>query len=361
MKCNKCGYESIDDSIFCGNCGNRLDVIDNAERKSFCGNCGAEIEFGADFCGNCGQALGQTEQIYEKKEILTPKKQTKKKRSILPVVISIISLVIILTTGAIVGYLYYNNISNDEDMIAEDPIIQPEIAEETENTNDTVDYYAEITDSINKYIDENLSQENISVAIVDNISDGKIYSQNSQSRYTAWGFYLPVYYAYGATASFNDDIAVNIMSSNVSLCNTNGNKAINALGGLTSLNQKLADLFNVSTTYYGRYFADTKATGDNYTCAYEAVEFLKKLNDDNKYTMLSNNPKSFKVDIPYKSVVYAQLGTENANVLNNLNLFAIIKGENSDYCVAILSRNGWGSKISELLQIIHNEMELIQR
>ncbi len=49
MKCNECGFENQEGSVFCSKCGTRLAME--------CPNCRKTVPFGSRFCNYCGQAL----------------------------------------------------------------------------------------------------------------------------------------------------------------------------------------------------------------------------------------------------------------------------------------------------------------
>lgn len=51
MKCEKCGFENLDNATFCIKCGNRLDG------KILCPKCGEYIPNDASFCPNCGKEI----------------------------------------------------------------------------------------------------------------------------------------------------------------------------------------------------------------------------------------------------------------------------------------------------------------
>ena len=49
MRCSQCGYQNLDDSKFCGECGNKLEII--------CSNCNSQNPVNHKFCRECGQKL----------------------------------------------------------------------------------------------------------------------------------------------------------------------------------------------------------------------------------------------------------------------------------------------------------------
>ena len=54
MKCPKCQFENLDDSVFCGDCGAPLLVS--------CPSCGSAPPPGYKFCNKCGQDLLKTSE-----------------------------------------------------------------------------------------------------------------------------------------------------------------------------------------------------------------------------------------------------------------------------------------------------------
>lgn len=60
MKCSSCGYDNDNGSLFCGNCGKKIEVM-----KYRCPCCGNEIGKEDLFCGNCGYDLSKKENYLE--------------------------------------------------------------------------------------------------------------------------------------------------------------------------------------------------------------------------------------------------------------------------------------------------------
>lgn len=117
VSCNHCKKIIFKSDKFCPFCGVKNEEIrqDNLNKK--CIKCGEPMGVGDVFCGNCGhnqQAERVVEQIQEKPvDVITPKpvevlsnKPIKpKKKSKLLLIIGIVSLVVVVTIGAVYVYL----------------------------------------------------------------------------------------------------------------------------------------------------------------------------------------------------------------------------------------------------------------
>lgn len=137
MKCNKCGAEIIRGSLFCMECGQKVNEPNQVIR--ICANCGATIKDGDSFCGNCGTKADETlreeikeELVVEKveiKEFVADKKETEieekaevkeKKRAkkkdltgiIIVVLLALVGLILLTGKKANADYIVY--IKDDE-------------------------------------------------------------------------------------------------------------------------------------------------------------------------------------------------------------------------------------------------------
>ncbi len=107
MKCEVCGNEVPQGSIYCDNCGSKLNDVNTAQNSCFCANCGAKLEDDDDFCGICGYQVNKTGM--ESSDIyLYDKPKRKYKYGIV-----IVSVVIIVTISVIFGYRAYLNWNKD--------------------------------------------------------------------------------------------------------------------------------------------------------------------------------------------------------------------------------------------------------
>lgn len=117
VSCNHCKKIIFKSDKFCPFCGVKNEEIrqDNLNKK--CIKCGEPMGVGDVFCGNCGhnqQAERVVEQIQEKPvDVITPKPVEvlsnnpikPKKKSKLLLIIGIVSLVVVVTIGAVYVYL----------------------------------------------------------------------------------------------------------------------------------------------------------------------------------------------------------------------------------------------------------------
>ncbi|MBQ7006391.1 MAG: hypothetical protein IJN59_01035, partial [Oscillospiraceae bacterium] len=201
---------------------------------------------------------------------------------------------------------------------------------------------------IENYISANTSSGNVAVSVIDNKTGKKYNTGSAFSVYSAWGFYLPIYLLWPSEG---------IMSSDPGVCNSAANNAIEYLGGTASVTSLLRNNYSLTSTTYGRKFGDTTSVADNFTSSSDAVYLLSVLYSRGESTRLCYDYSKFGVSAPAGSTMYAQVGTENIGRKEKLNVFAIIKGASSNYCVAVLTEGYNSSLITPILGKIHNQME----
>ncbi len=400
--CSKCGATVHEQDLFCSNCYSK---IEKNQSTSFCQNCGIQVDNDAVFCSNCGYSFytntncnNQSSQNdsyhnnlatyqntganYNKNTSLPSNVNTKhssvtplptsdttptaKKSKAPAIIITILSILLVTAIGILVFFMLNNEKTDNASSIRSNPSENASdsevIEEDTNNTSESDDFQntetlPDLNEAINEFISHRASSD-ISVSVIDNKSAKTYMSEYSDIKYVAWGLYLPVYLAYTSRQSYSSDIANDIMSNDVSVCNECANEAINAFGSPNAITTVIRSKYGTVNTSYGRLFGDINASGDNYTTANDAVSFLYHLNDNAEFSKLSYDLSDFNITVPYNVNIYAHAGTENRNVRDELNLYAIVKGANVDYCIAIMTKNGAGEYISELLEFITNEMEL---
>lgn len=130
-KCQNCGFENEDVSLFCSECGTKLEEKVEKEIQRFCQHCGSAVEPGHLFCAECGKPLlVQEEKSLEskiveqvaqevkpvvKKAVPTPaptptpvtptaapvkeEAPVEKKKNIVPVIIIVVILAVALGVG----------------------------------------------------------------------------------------------------------------------------------------------------------------------------------------------------------------------------------------------------------------------
>lgn len=362
----------------------------------FCNKCGNQIPDGAQVCNVCGAAVtvtakdatAQPEQQYQYYNTYTePPRKKKNHTGIIVTVIAIFMIAAIaiggwflfLSEDALFPILEEDVVSDSEDdenkeentegytgeeNPGKDKSGKDEAGKDESGDGGDIEYPAQNTidpiTPVNELIASSGLTNDVAVAIVDNNTD-KLYSCNGyNTSYTSWGFYLPVYMAFcDKYPDSYDNYKADIMSHDAGKCNSAANFAISAFGGPAGITTHLQDNYGCSVTSYGRNFGDVNATSDNYTCAREAAAMMNIFNKESEYTKMCYNPATFGVTPPPGATMYAQFGTENRSVKNNLDVFAIMKGTQSDYCVAILTKNKACANgfVDTLLATIHTAME----
>lgn len=102
MKCPKCGFENLDDAVFCIKCGNRID------QKIPCPKCGEYIPDDSSYCPKCGKAIPHKKTSDEIEE----RKFEKKRSSIARIfnrVSFFVTLFLFISFIGVLGSNYLNN------------------------------------------------------------------------------------------------------------------------------------------------------------------------------------------------------------------------------------------------------------
>lgn len=351
-----------------------------------CPKCGKVLDDSAHFCPVCGSKAENSPQAESQPAVATTvppvgavAKQPKKKKSKKGLIIGIVAVLLagfffligIVAVALPVIFSRYDisfTLPWSDSMKGEGT----ERNKEEEKTNKNKKQKSEKKEAVAKAEESDLASNmdsllssygltaDVTVAVVDN-KTGKEYVSNGSTRsFTSWGFYLPVYMAFSDLYPSNySDYRYNILSSTPATCNAAANFAIDQFGGPAGITSYLRDNLNYSSTVYGRKFGEVNATADNYTSAAEAARILSQFNAQYNYEELCYSPGSFGIAVPAGATMYAQFGTENISVKNNLNVFAVVKGSKSDYSVAILTQNQASATgiVNILLNDIHVYME----
>lgn len=69
IECPECHWDNQEDSIFCGNCGQRLQKDPRPEGSFLCTRCKGVILAGYGYCGYCGTPVTETKENSLKEEL----------------------------------------------------------------------------------------------------------------------------------------------------------------------------------------------------------------------------------------------------------------------------------------------------
>lgn len=340
----------------------------------FCSNCGQKVEDGVRFCPGCGSQISGN-NINQNAVQQTSPTQIANTTSSQPnspnkpansgssgiIIACVIGGVLII--GAIITFFLSTFLSKYDVNVSLPWVNSDKQVYFDEAEVEEIEVFAEepdLIESVNTLISSYGLNQDVAVAVVDNKSNEEYFCNGSSVSYTSWGFYLPAYMAFSdlypsTYASYKNDI----MSADPGRCNSAANFAIDACGGTTGISNYISSTLGYPKTSFGRKFGQTNTQRDNYTTASEAAQMLNEFNRLYHYSYLCYNPSSFGISVPSGATMYAQLGSENINVKKNLNVFAIMKGNHSNYSIAILTKNKASSTgiVNEILRTVHSNME----
>ncbi len=122
MRCNNCGREIADDSLFCSECGSKI------FQANTCKNCGSILNEGAAFCQNCGTPVnaGMAQNF-------TPVPPANKKGK--ETIILIVALLLVsFAVSVLAGFFYLNNGADNKN---EKPAETESVSKETKEPEDS--------------------------------------------------------------------------------------------------------------------------------------------------------------------------------------------------------------------------------
>jgi len=336
-----------------------------------CNKCGKELKEGARFCPACGTPVAPVPPTQPAKPAVpqtpqhfNPNPNPQKPSSNVGKIIAIICIPIIgfFLIGLLVFFLIIARPSGEPNNQTVSPTPKPTAKPTAAPATPEPVVRPAIEDSVNQLISSYGVEGSVAVSVLDNITGEQFICAGANEQYAAWGFYLPVYMAfcdrYPGTSSYVEE-KQNMLSHDAGKCNTAANFAIDSFGGTDSITSYIRQTLGYSNTRYGRKFGQTNATDDNYTTAYDAAIMLNQFNSLYNSYDLCYNPSSFGIAVPDGASMYAQLGTENISVKNNLNVFAIMHGYSADYSIVILTKNNASGSgiVNAILQTVHTQME----
>lgn len=370
MNCPACNCPVNDGDRFCPECGTALPVESNhvAEDRM------KKQDYSQFGTQEYNMSLNQDYEYIQNRNYNSRNQKNSNALSVviitlLSVLIVVVIAVVVLFATGVLGGGSTDTAESIENSITSMVEEKNEETEKTEKAPEIVDTHKqnkvtaeELETKINKYISDYGYTNSVAVSVLDNNTGLQYNSASSHIQFPAWGFYVPIYLAYHNEYG-NDSLSYSILSSDPTECNKASNLAIDYLGGTSGITGYISRNFNTSSTSYGRKFGQSVPGKDNYTSAQEAAMLMNIFYNRCSYTDLSYKPSSFGISFPSDASVYSQIGTENLGVKNHLNVFAVVRGDYSDYSIALLTKNGAGRNgfIGNLMTFIHNEMEMAGR
>ena len=301
-----------------------------------------------------------------------PAKKKSKAGCVVLVIVIVLIAVAVLGVGGWFAYSAYKDsksadegekkqeqqaVQPEEQQNSEGEEENPEGEESTEGETEEEKEEPDFEGVVDALISDMDLENDVAVAILDNNNHDVYVCGDYTSQFSSWGFYLPVYMAARDKFSYESSMD-NILSNQPATCNAAANSYIDRFGGPASVTGHIQQM-GYFDTVVGRKFGDTKAKRDNFTTVGEAASMLNEFNHYYDYRDLCYNEAGFGIAVPRGADFYSQVGTENRDALKCLNLYSIVKGENSDYCIVVLTRNYASDTgiINDILYEVHDLME----
>lgn len=368
MQCSNCGTENIEGSLFCQECGQKLEQKNN-KMNIICSNCKKANPLNANFCENCGVKLSSTndnnmrlaphKRLSKVHYIEKQNKKTKKfqKRHIIFFVATILLLTSIVTL-----IIIRNN--RTQYQIQQANIVFKQINKHRKNLNDDIKSGWDITD--NHFVSEQLTKKQLEnmqqqekkqekeidsfVNINDKSIQQKVKKIQKQETHTKKDL-NELQSAFNATQATNKLFRASVVNGSYqkdSLIHTKINKArVNEVSNLvTEVNPKLKKILMRQVSVAQRQVIETSnlkkeigiISNDGKLKSTVTIEQLKEFNtfvNNLEYPKLMSSYKNLSIEINKK------MNQENVKSISNDELLHRI------FFIAFMGNNFPGDYIQE--------------
>lgn len=368
--CTNCGVKNEDGSVFCAECGHRIEsMVENTDSEQAATRDRAntqimppiqpsESPLSYPLSGdNGGDAVEGAGYINSK----ASPARTKSRRNLL-IVIAVAVAAAVLACGVVVvkysagRHAGYGTVQSSSSFGKTSASHKKKAKKAKESKNKRTDKTPKMATLDSKKLDGIVSQyggNNAAVSVVPVESTDTYDSQQAKAKYVAAGLYLPVYLASheigNGDAESDADTAMRTMD------NQAANDAIDAIGGLSSLNDWLSDS-GYSATSFEREFGDVDSSNEgweNYTSASDAANMLASVAQQGDAGLLEYDLASEGVTAPGGTTINGHRGK---GLKNSYNFFVIVKGAKGTAAVVVMTENLGQSGAVSLTNAVLNEV-----